>query len=119
MALDTWGNGDLWGDGSIYNSLEGVSVEYVGNDETSVVHRLSVKVTYTAVIVPGASDVFAIHSIRPRLSSIAQAPQGYEAFADVVTPSERISTVVRHSGSELVISNIRLIAQRKKHQPKG
>lgn len=113
-----WGDGSLYGDGDYYYSIEGTPFEYSVEYEVHC-HRLSVRINYTTAAIPGAGEAFRIHDLRARLAPDRQASFTYEAFVDATTPSERVSAVINHSGSEFIISHLQLIAQRKKHQPKG
>lgn len=113
-----WGDGSLYGDGDYYYGPVTVPAEYIVEYEVHC-HRLSVRFNYTADVTAGLTEAFAIHNIRARVSPDRQGSFTYEAFVDRTTPSERISIVVNHSGSELIVSHLQLIAQRKKHQRKG
>lgn len=113
-----WGDGSLYGDGDYYYSLEGSPFEFSVEREVHC-HRLSLRIQYTAAAIPGAGEAFRIHDLRVRVAPDSQLSFTYEAFVDATTPSERISAVVHYSGSEFLLSHAQLIAQRKKHQPKG
>ncbi len=116
--IPTWGDGSLWGDGDLYVSTEGIPFEYSVEQEVHY-HRIAVRVNYTASTIPGAPESFRIHSIRLRVAPDSQKSFTHEAYVDLTTPSERLSAIVNHAGSEFIISYIQLIAQRKKHQPKN
>lgn len=107
----------IYGDGDIYES-DVSSLDAVANQETHP-HRVSVKIKYTATITPGAGEAFSVYSVRLRLAPDSQRSFTHEAFIDAVTVSNHISAVVRHTGSEFILSHMQLIAQRKKHQPIG
>lgn len=113
-----WGDGSLYGDGDYYFAPSQAPAEYIVEYETHC-HRLSVRISYTADTSPGLTEAFRLYDIRARLAPDRQASFTYEAFVDRTTPSERVSAVIHHAGSELIISHIQLIAQRKKHQRKG
>lgn len=115
---NTWGNGDLWGDGGLYDTTEGDSGEYSAERELHY-HRVSLRVNYTAEVIPGGSDAFRIYDLRLRLAPDRQASFTHEAFVDATTPSERLSLRITHAGSEFNVNHLQLIASRKKHQPKG
>jgi hypothetical protein len=118
MPLGRWGDGGLYGDGALYNDFNENSTDYVVEQEVQC-HRLSVRLTFTPSLAPGTTGAFRIHDVRVRLSPIRQGSFTHEAFFDLTTPSQHLSAVVKHSGSEFVISNVQLFAQRKKHQPIG
>lgn len=113
-----WGDGSLYGDGDYYFSIEGTPFQFSVEQEVHC-HRLSVRVTYTAAAIPGAGEAFRIHDLRARVAPDSQDAFTHEAFVDATTPSERISAVVNYRGAEFILSHLQLIAQRKKHQPKG
>lgn len=113
-----WGDGGLYGDGDYYYSPSIAPVEYVVEREVHC-HRLSVKITRTATAEVGSGEDFCIHSIRARLAPDRQGSFTHEAFVDAVTTSERVSAKINYSGGEFILSHLQLIAQRKKHQPKG
>lgn len=113
-----WGDGSLYGDGDYYYEPANGPAEYVVEQEVHC-HRLSVRVNYTSAAIAGATESFRLHDLRARVAPDRQASYTYEAFVDATTPSERISILVSHSGSEFIISHLQLVAQTKKHQPKG
>jgi hypothetical protein len=114
----------FYDDGSIYDSgvkyidTDGVPVAYSTERELHY-HRISARVNYTATVIPGSAEAFRIFDLRLRVAPDSQFSFSHESFVDAVTPSERLSAVIKHDGSELIISNIQLIAQPKKHQPVG
>jgi hypothetical protein len=116
MAL--YDDGSLYDGGSLYVSLEGVPFEYLVEREVHC-HRVSARINYTAQTTPGFDEAFRIHDIRLRVAPDSQSSFTHEAFIDGTTPSERLAARVTHTGSEFIISNIQLFAQRKKHQPKS
>ena len=113
-----WGDGSLYGDGDYYYELPLSPLEYSVEYEVHC-HRLSVRFQYTAATTPGSPEAFRIHDVRARVAPDRQASFTYEAFVDATTPSERVSAQIYHGGSEFILSHVQLIAQRKKHQPKG
>lgn len=116
VPLPHWGDGSLYGDGDVYTSLYGITAEYIVEREETECQYLSITINYTSSSI---SEDFLIYSIRPRLSPLSRKPYAYEAFVDATTPSERLGVTLSHSGSELMIYDIRLVAQRKKHLRKG
>lgn len=108
----------IYGDGDIYESDANVSLAYSVEREVHG-HRISVRLRYTASLIPGGSEAFRLHDLRLRLAPDSQFSFTHEAFIDRVTPSNRLSVRVTHTGSEFNINHIQLIAQRKKHQPIG
>ena len=111
-------DGTIYDSGALYLSTENDPTEYVSEYEVRC-HRLSVIIRYRATVVPGVDEAFRIYDIRPRLAIESQQAFTHEAFIDAVTPSERLSPIIKHRGSEFQVSHIQLIAQPKQHQPKG
>ena len=112
MATNLWGDGSLWGDGDVWNGENYSPIEYLATQEVQC-HRLSIKVTKTG------SSKFVLHNLVARLSKTRLDGFTHMAYVDKVTPSRHISLSVAHRGSEFILSAIRLIASRKKHQPRG
>jgi hypothetical protein len=110
-------NTGIHGDGDLY-SADLQALNYAANQEAHM-HRISVRLTYTAAVIPGGGEVFKIYDIRLRVAEDRQGSFTHEAFIDATTPSQRIAVKLSHSGSEFIVSHIQLIAQRKKHQPIG
>ena len=113
-------DGSIYDDGTKYVGTTITPTEYVAENEVHC-HRLSVRLDYTAVIIPGSDESFRIHSLRPRVAPDSQQSFTHEAFVDGTTPSERLSCLVHYTGfvTDFQIYNIQVIAQTKKHQPKG
>jgi hypothetical protein len=116
MAL--YNDGSIYDDGTKYIDTDGVPVSHSVEHELHY-HRISARVNYTATLIPGAAEAFRIFDLRLRVAPDSQQSFSHESFVDAVTPSEYLSAVINHAGSELIISNIQLIAQPKKHQPVG
>lgn len=108
----------IYGDGDIYEGDVGAPAEYVANQEVHA-HYLAVIIRYTAALVPGGTEAFKIHQIVPREAIDRQGSFTHEAFLDRVEASNQLSFVIKHTGSEFIISHVQLLGQRKKHQPKG
>jgi len=116
--MATYDDGIIYDDGTKYLSTEGVPFEYSVEREVKC-QRVSVIIHYRPTLIPGADEAFRVHNIRLRISVQGASEFTHQAFIDGTTPSERLSPIVRHRGSEFIISNIQLTAQIKKHQPKG
>lgn len=108
----------IYGDGDVYESNDGQVVNAVANREVHG-HRVGIRLKYTAALVPGGSEAFKLFDARLRTAVDRQGSFTHEAFIDRVTPSTRISVVVKHTGSEFIVQHIQIIAHRKKHQPIG
>lgn len=108
----------IYGDGDIYESNVGTPLDFVAEQEVHG-HRVSVRINYTAAVIPGEGEAFRVHDIRLRDAPDRQGSFTHEAFIDAITPSTHVSAKVKHSGSEFILSHMQLIAQRKKHQPIG
>lgn len=116
-----WGDGSLYGDGDYYTDLQGLPFEYAVEEEVQC-HYLSVRVHYTTVA--SVDNFFNVYSIRARTMANSQKSYEYESIVDKTTPSQRLSVVVRftpqtNNESDFHLDDIRLVAQRKKHQRKG
>lgn len=74
--------------------------------------RLSLKLKYTAISGISDSDAFRAYRIQPVVGIRAQLPDRYYALADrhVV----RCSLKIKHGGSALTLSNLRVVAQVRK-----
>lgn len=112
VVTNLWGDGSLWGDGDVWNGKNYSPIEYVANQEIQC-HRLSIKLTKT-----GSTD-FVLHHLVARLSRIRQAAFTHIAYIDKVTPSRHLSVRLSHQGSEFILSELTLLASRKRHQPRG
>jgi hypothetical protein len=65
-----WGDSSLWGDGDLYYGLTNVIRRYVSQYEFLSYHT-SIRVNYTAAVVPGSTTGLKIHRIRTR-SNVVQ-----------------------------------------------
>lgn len=107
----------IYDDGDIYEGDLNI-VNFIANQEGHA-HHVGVRISYTAIIIPGAGEAFRIHHIEPRNAQDRQGSFTHEAFIDRVRFSGHLAAVIKHSGSELIISHIQVTGQRKKHQPIG
>jgi hypothetical protein len=111
-------DGSIYDDGTKYSDVDGVPLSF-GVEHELHYHRISARINYTATTTPGSIEAFRIFELRLRVAPDSQQSFSHESFVDMTTPSQRIAAVLHHSGSNFTISNIQLIAQRKKHQPIG
>ena len=116
--MATYDDGSIYDDGTLYLDTDGVPCNYSVEHELHY-HRISARVNYLATIIPGTAEAFRIFSLRLRVAPDSQFSFSHEAFVDATTPSEYLAAKVNHNGSEFIISNIQLIAQRKRKQPVG
>ena len=114
MYIDT----GIYDDGDLYQSTDGLPTSYIAVQELHY-HRISPRINYTASVIPGAGESFKIFNIQLRVAQDSQQSFSHEAFVDLTTPSEFISPKINHLGSEFVIANVQLIAQRKRYQKSG
>jgi hypothetical protein len=98
-----WGDGTYWGDTSVYCDPANESQAYLVGTELTV-HRLSVRVNYTADVVAGSSEAFRIDHISALASLMAVQRYRYAVDSDLQV--HRLSVRVSHRGSEFVLDTI-------------
>ena len=108
----------IYGDGGLYGSGDGVGFAYLTKQEAQT-HYLSVRVTYVATTIPGASEIFRLYSVRALVAPDRQVIFTYNAEVDRVVTTERVSLRLIHTSSDFQINRLQLVASRKKHQQKG
>jgi len=108
----------LYGDGGLYESNDGIGFAYITKQEAQT-HYLGLRFSYTATIIPGASEIFRIYSTRVLVAPDRQVIFTYNADVDAVVTTERVSLRITHTSSDLQINRLQLVASRKKHQQKG
>jgi hypothetical protein len=115
MATPLWGDGALWGD-DIYYSSASTKAGYVAYQETNG-NRLALVLRHISDQGGGLSETFALHSLRVMLSPIHQIEHTFEAYVDLVAPSERIALNINLNSPEAgALYNVRLKASRKQYK---
>lgn len=76
--------------------------------------RLSVKINYTAAAGLTSGEEFRIYRVQPVVGIRAQLPDRYYALVDAHV--YRASLKIKHGGSALIVSNLRVVAQVRKPQ---
>ena len=111
-------NTGIYNDGDLYHSDAEDLLDFVAEQEAHS-HYVSLRLRYSAELIPGASEAFRLLRASLRTAPDIQQIFTHEAFADRVESTEHVAARVNHSGSEFIIKHIQLMVQRKKHQPKG
>lgn len=120
-----------WGDGHLYSSTPAATnadATPFWNDETGegfrkvealfdrgTMHRVSVRVHYTNA--SRSSPIFTNLTLYVE-NTKGQNLHTHEAVVDR-SDMNAISLRIRHTGSEFIIYNVRLLAQREKQRPRG
>jgi hypothetical protein len=80
-------------------------------------NRLALVLHHDADQIAGLGDTFALHSLRAMLSPVHQIEHTFEAYIDLVAPSERIALNIHLNTPEAgALYNVRLKASRKQYK---
>lgn len=105
-GLDWFWMVDLTNGGSVGTSLR----RTMGTRFT----RLSVRINFTAPAGLLSSEEFRLYRLAPTVGLMAQLPDRYQTLVD--TYVYRCSLKIKHGGSALVVSNLRVVAQVRRPQ---
>lgn len=111
-------NTGIYGDGDLYHSDVETPGTYIAKQEAHA-HYIALRIKFTAALIPGAIEAFRILRSTLEVAPDSQSRYTHEAFIDRAEMTDRISAIIKHTGSEFIIKHVQLLVKPKRAKAKG